>query len=88
MSLKALKPIEREKIIQEFYEKNRDKGKSYTVQHFCDNFGLNYELLYRVLRKIEKIEAGDPNVTLGRKVGSGGHNRALNRRQVKNFLSE
>ena len=81
MSLKTLNSFERNKIIQEFYLNNREKGKAYTVHHFKDYFGLKYELIYRIIRKIENIASGDNNETLDRKAGSE-RLRVLRRREV------
>lgn len=82
MALRALKLKERNCLIRDFYLKNRDKGKAFTVHHFRDNHGLNDRTTYRCLMRVED-DAADENMER-REVS--GRPRALGQRQTQAIL--
>ena len=62
-------------MIAQFYASHIDKGKPFTVHHFCDS-GVNKRKVYRVIGQYEKGEA------MSRKTGSG--RKALKTRHFLN----
>ena len=65
----------RQRVVQ-FYNKNCDKKKSYTVNHFVDE-GCNRESIYRIIRNYESRK------TTTRKTGSGRKAKIMNKDNLK-----
>ena len=82
MAMKFLKFKERNCLVRDFYLKNHDKGKAYTMKHFRDTYGLGESPVYKLLRRIDNSVADE---NMERRKGSG-RPRALNRCQTQAIL--
>lgn len=62
--MEAINENTRRKIIGNFYENNKNKGKPFTVHHFM-KMGISRSTIYSIIKRI------DNQITLERKPGSG-----------------
>ena len=65
-------------FITTFYDRNRARGKSYTVSHF-NKMGVQRKTIFRILQRWE-----NPGTT-DRKTGSGGHNKIMKGNKIRSL---
>jgi hypothetical protein len=68
--MNSLNQQQRRELIVDFYKQHEEKGKVFTIQHFC-NAGIPRRTVYNILSTAAK------RGTTARRRGSGGHNKKL-----------
>jgi transposase len=77
----TLNELQRRQVIVSFYLENKEKGKSFTVQHF-QAMQMSKSTIYAILEKHHLCGSTK------RQVGSGGHNCKLRPKEDKKILRE
>jgi hypothetical protein len=78
--METLNEYQKRQLIGQFYEKNREKGKPFTVRHFIE-MGLKKRSIYSIISRIEN------KVSLKRSIGSGRKAVKMNHKRIESLIN-
>ncbi len=78
--MESLNEFQKRQLVGQFYEKNRQKGKPFTVRHFIE-MGLRRRSIYNIINRIEnKIPSKRSN-------GSGRKAIKMNHKKIESLIN-